>query len=212
VSTSFYVDTSFTTGDQQESAWFIDRLPLFEAFSQGAAYYADTGEQTEMGGPEILQFRDLGPQTTRAFRALKVRVCLQAYGVDGYRKTISDDIRMAVSLFRQAENTPEIEAVSCNLSITTFRFIPISLRATKDKHCDYINNLNKDILHRIQAQRRFYPSHTSVNGKFVIRVCIVNFNTEMSDLEGLLDSVVKCGRQLREGRVMTAIGNGQLTA
>jgi hypothetical protein len=30
VSTLFYVDTSFTTIDQPESAWFIDRLPLID--------------------------------------------------------------------------------------------------------------------------------------------------------------------------------------
>ena len=38
MSTSFYVDTSFTTDDQQESAWFIDRLPYIAMYGATKAF------------------------------------------------------------------------------------------------------------------------------------------------------------------------------
>jgi GGDEF domain-containing protein len=58
VSTLFYVDTSFTTEDQQESTQFIDRLPLFnhQETSQGSILKrADTAmyEAKHGGGNQI---------------------------------------------------------------------------------------------------------------------------------------------------------------
>lgn len=172
------------------------RKALYDTFHQGATYYADNDDQIRLGGPEVLQFRDLGPQTTRAFRALKVRISLQAIGTDGYRRMIDDDIRLAKELFNKVSQEVELEAITNNLSITTFRYVPNDLRLEARWKIDYLNKLNQATLHSIQQSGRFYPSHATVQSMFVIRVCIVNFNTTLSDIQALPTAVIEAGRRL----------------
>ncbi|WP_220702124.1 pyridoxal phosphate-dependent decarboxylase family protein [Trinickia fusca] len=167
---------------------------LLDTFRQGAPYYAENDEQALLGGPERLQFRDLGLQTTRAFRALKVRLGLQLVGRSGYRQMITDDIRLARKLHEIAGSHPELEAFTHHLSITTFRYRPansVSGTAEGEARLDRLNHAILDELHRCGIA---YPSHTTVRGKFALRVCIVNFNTSLADLEDLVRHVTDIGR------------------
>lgn len=173
-----------------------DRHALFDAFCQGAPYYADNEEQNDLGGPETLQFRDLGPQTTRSFRALKVRLALQTVGAEGCKRMITDDILLARRLYELAFAHPELEALTHSLSITTFRYVPAELPSGDEG--PYLDELNKKILHVLQARGSAYPSHTLVQGKFAIRVCIVNYNTSLADIEALPVAVAEIGAELTE--------------
>lgn len=172
------------------------RHVLYDTFHQGASYYANDDEQRHLGGQEILQFRDMGPQTTRGFRALKVRIALQSIGTDGYRKMVTDDIRLAQQMYNRILGNPELEAVTNHLSITTFRYVPADLRLSANLKTDYLNQLNKTILLTLQRTGQFYPSHGVVDGKYVLRVCIVNFNTTLGDLERLLEVVAEMGQRI----------------
>jgi len=51
-------------------------------------------------------------------------------------------------------------------------------------------------LNRLQAGGEVFPSNAVVNGNFLLRVCIVNFRTRLSDLQ-LLPAIV-----LREGKLI----------
>lgn len=181
-----------------------DRRVLYDTFHEGATYYADSEEQALLGGPETLQLRDLGPQTTRSLRALKVRLCLQHAGASGYARMIGDDIRLARHLHALVEAEPELQALTQGLSITTFRYLPEDLQADPAKHRDYLNTLNKKLLQRLQLSGAAYPSHTSVEGMTVLRVCIVNNNTTVADIESLPGTVRRLGAgldaELRPGR------------
>ncbi|NOJ78263.1 pyridoxal phosphate-dependent decarboxylase family protein [Myxococcus xanthus] len=181
-----------------------NRRVLYDTFHQGASYYADSDEQLLMGGPETLQLRDLGPQTTRSLRALKVRLCLQHEGRAGYARMISDDIRLARRLYDCVEAEPELEPLTHGLSITTFRFIPADLEPQAEAHRDYLNTLNKALLKRLQRSGAAYPSHTDVEGQAALRVCIVNNNTTLADIERLPSLVRRLGTEvdaeLRPGR------------
>ncbi|AGC43734.1 decarboxylase, group II [Myxococcus stipitatus DSM 14675] len=181
-----------------------DRRVLYDTFHQGAAYYATSDEQTLLGGPETLQLRDLGPQTTRGLRALKVRLCLQREGKSGYARMIGDDIRLARHLHARVGAEPRLQALTQNLSITTFRYVPEDLAADTAAHRDYLNTLNKQVLLRLQRGGLAYPSHTEVEGMTVLRVCIVNNNTTQADVESLPGWVSRLGAEvdaeLRPGR------------
>ncbi|RBJ78358.1 aspartate aminotransferase family protein [Pseudomonas sp. MWU12-2534b] len=174
------------------------RNVFYDTFHQGADYYADNDQQQELGGKEVLQFRDMGPQTTRAFRALKVYIALQAIGRTGYKQMISDDINLARKLHTLVSEQAELEAISQRLSITTFRYIPANLKPKALIETSYINRLNQQILAVIQASGRFYPSQAVIDGLFVIRVCIVNFNTNENDIALLPQYVVEIGRDLHQ--------------
>jgi aromatic-L-amino-acid decarboxylase len=161
---------------------------LRDAFAYHPPYY--------LFGAEATNYFDLGPQNSRGFRALKVWLALQQAGLEGYAQMISDDISLARKLHLRASQFPELETLSCSLSIATFRFAPADLDRTSEDTEGYLDRLNRELLTRMQNGGEAYLSNAIVNGKFALRACIVNFLTSQSDIEGLLPLVLKIGREL----------------
>jgi len=48
----------------------------------------------------------------------------------------------------------------------------------------------------LQSSGEAYLSNAVVDGKFALRVCIVNFRTSLADVEALLPIVVRIGRDV----------------
>lgn len=150
-------------------------------------------------GVEATNYFDLGPQNSRGFRALKVWLALQQAGREGYEQMISDDIRLARSLFELISEKAELEALTHSLSITTFRFVPADLDLGADETAEYLNELNLALLTDLQKSGEAYLSNAVVGGKFALRACIVNFHTSLADVEALPPLVLRMGRALDLG-------------
>jgi len=60
----------------------------------------------------------------------------------------------------------------------------------------YLNNLNEEILNRLQKGGEVFVSNAIVDSKYVLRACIVNFRTTLSDVEALADIVVRLGKEV----------------
>jgi aromatic-L-amino-acid/L-tryptophan decarboxylase len=166
---------------------------LLNAFSYHPSYYHFEEEATN--------YLDLGMQNSRGFRALKVWIALRQVGRDGYLKMIGDDIRLAKHLHSLASAHPELEALSCGLSITTFRYVPPELRQLvgSAETEEYLNGLNKETLSRIELGGEAFLSNAVVEGKFALRACIVNFRTSLEDVEAVPELIVRIGRQVHGG-------------
>jgi aromatic-L-amino-acid/L-tryptophan decarboxylase len=164
-----------------------NREKLRDAFSYHPPYYHFE--------TEAINYYDLGPQNSRGFRALKVWLALQQAGRDGYVQTISEDIRLAGELFRLITKTPGLEALTQSLSITTFRFVPSDLAAGGEDVENYLDQLNSELLTRLQSSGDAYLSNAVVRGRFAMRVCIVNFRTTQADIEALPPLIVRIGEK-----------------
>jgi aromatic-L-amino-acid decarboxylase len=147
-------------------------------------------------GLEAINYFDFGPQNSRGFRALKVWLALQQVGREGYVKLLSQDIRLAQELFRRVALDPELEAFTNSLSITTFRYRPTDLRSGDEKIELYLNQLNSELLTRLQESGEAYVSNAVIRGKFVLRACVVNFRSSLADVDALPVAVVRMGREL----------------
>ena len=147
-------------------------------------------------GVEAINYFDLGPQNSRGFRALKVWLALQQVGREGYVKMLSDDIRLAQKLFQLVSHYPELQSFTQSLSITTFRFIPPDLTTRGIEVEEYLNQLNLELLTRLQTGGEAYLSNAVINGKYALRACIVNFRTSLADIEALPPLVVRLGIEL----------------
>jgi aromatic-L-amino-acid/L-tryptophan decarboxylase len=145
-------------------------------------------------GVEATNYFDLGPQNSRGFRALKVWLALQEVGREGYERMISDDIHLARALFERISQYAELDALTQSLSITTFRFVPTDLNSGDEKAAKYLDELNLELLTRLQSSGEAYLSNAVVHGKFALRACIVNFRTSLADIEALLPIVVRIGK------------------
>jgi aromatic-L-amino-acid/L-tryptophan decarboxylase len=172
-----------------------DEQKLRDAFSYHPAYYHF--------GDAATNYYDLGPQNSRGFRALKVWLALQQVGREGYEQMIAGDIRLSQAMYEGIGRYPELEALTQGLSIATFRYVPVDLKHGGESAAKYLDDLNRELLTRLQQNGKVYPSNAVIQGKFALRCCIVNFRTSLEDVEALLPIVVQTGQALdREMRTV----------
>jgi hypothetical protein len=69
--------------------------------------------------------------------------------------------------------------------------------ADVERHLDAIN---RELLDRLQRGGEVFVSNAVVDGRYVLRACIVNFRTDRPDLEALIEAVVDIGRGLASAR------------
>lgn len=145
-----------------------------------------------------MNYVDFGPQNSRGFRALKVWLMLQHAGAAGYRRMIADDMRLARDMADAVGREPELELFTQALSITTFRFVPADLRAraAEPEVAAYLDTLNQQILDRTQREGEAFVSNAVIGGRYVLRACIVNFRTELADVQAVPAIMVRVGRAL----------------
>ena len=147
-------------------------------------------------GQEAVSYVDYGPQNSRGFRALKVWLSLKQVGRAGYQQMIGDDIRLSRRLHAAVEAHPELEAITQALSINTFRYVPPELEGTAGEEATEakLNELNQALLARSQRSGEAFVSNAVIRDRYVLRACIVNFNTTAEDVDALPEIVVRSGR------------------
>src|SRR5688572_14706112 len=153
---------------------------LTDAFSFHPTYYNFDNEEEHQ-----TNFYERGPQNSRGFRALKVWLGLRQAGRAGYAAMMGDDVRLARRLHERVSAHPRLQAFTQGLSITTFRYVPDGVRRDDPSAAEYLNRLNTELLARMQASGRAYPSNAVIRGAFVLRACIVNFRTGPEDVDAL---------------------------
>ena len=162
-----------------------DPEALRAAFSYHPPYYHFDERATN--------YVDYGPQNSRGFRALKVWLALRQVGASGYRRMISDDIRLSRVMAAAVSRHPELELLTQELSITTFRYVPRDMRRqVGDEQVErHLDALNRELLDRLQRGGELFVSNAVIGGRYALRACIVNFHTEVADVEALPEIVAR---------------------
>jgi glutamate/tyrosine decarboxylase-like PLP-dependent enzyme len=147
---------------------------------------------------EVINYFDSGLQNSRGFRALKVWLALRQVGRAGYLRMIADDIRLAQTLYQLIAETPDLEALTHNLSITTFRYVPLDLKSSvgSEQVEGYLNRLNQQLLSQLEKGGEVFLSNALVGNKFALRVCVVNFRTTLDDMQALPAIVTRLGKEV----------------
>jgi glutamate/tyrosine decarboxylase-like PLP-dependent enzyme len=165
---------------------------LPDTFSFHPDYYkfGKTGEQPPTN------YYELGMQNSRGFRALKVWLAFRQVGRGAFVEMIRQDIQLARAMKSALDAHSELETFTCNLSITTFRFVPAGLALNDEEtRTAYLNRLNESVLEQLQSEGEAFVSNAVLNGTFVLRACIVNFRTTLKDVQMLPEMVIRIGRQ-----------------
>lgn len=165
---------------------------LTDAFSFHPEYYRFEDADDD----PRLNFYEYGVQNSRGFRALKVWLSLASIGRDGYVDMLTEDIALAQRLYDAAVEHPELEAFTRELSITTFRYRPADLASDNQDVETYLNELNEKLLSEIQSGGEAYVSNAVLEGRMLLRSCVVNFRTGADDIDALPEIVAKCGREI----------------
>ena len=74
--------------------------------------------------------------------------------------------------------------------------MPRDLNVGSEEIGHYLDQLNCELLTRLQNSGEAYLSNAVIHGRFVLRTCIVNFRSSSADIEELLPLVVRMGKEL----------------
>ena len=159
-------------------------------------------------GEQATNYVDFGPQNSRGFRALKVWLALQHAGAAGYRRMIADDIRLSRAMADAVRRSNDLQLMTQALSITTFRYVPTELRSkVGDPDVEtYLDALNRELLDRLQRGGETFVSNAVIEGRYVLRACIVNFHTSLADVEASVEIAARVGRHVHALMPRTTLG------
>jgi glutamate/tyrosine decarboxylase-like PLP-dependent enzyme len=130
-------------------------------------------------------------QLSRNVKALKVWMLLKADGINKYRGLIQQNIDQAYYLATVLKDAPGIEIIApiC-LNIVCFRF------AERGMSEDEIKEFNRRILVELWLNKNMFPSDTTLNGKYALRVCFTNHRSRREDIEHFVDDVMEIANRL----------------
>ena len=157
---------------------------LRDAYAESSEYIA----VTETAPLEAHAFFDHGMELSRRFRALKLWIMLQLRGVDAYRRAIADNIALREYLDACVQRQPELELLASGLSISCFRYRPAQADAAT------LDRINAAIQRQLVGTGEIALSPTTLDGRYSLRVCIVNFRTRREDIDWLVARVLAFGR------------------
>lgn len=132
----------------------------------------------------VVNFMDYGIQLGRRFRALKLWYVFRYYGHQGIIAMLRESLRLAQLLKRLIESDPDFE-----LSAP----VPFGLVCFRYRDSDEVN---QRLLSELNATGKAFLSHTVLNGKFVLRCAIGNFQTTEQDLRETWDLIRETARRV----------------
>jgi aromatic-L-amino-acid decarboxylase len=169
-----------------------DVRKLEEAFTVDPEYLQDA-----QWGAEHPNFGDRGLQLTRSFRALKVWMSIQTFGMAAFRRSISKGIELAAEAeaYVRASDVLQI-ANPASLGVVCFRVNP--------KGCGLddavLETINVEVQAGVIGSKVAMMSSTRLRGLYSLRLCILNHATTWGDVRLTLETIESIGLAAVESR------------
>jgi aromatic-L-amino-acid decarboxylase len=147
--------------------WVADRAALINTLSVLPEYLRN--QATESGA--VIDYRDWHIQLGRRFRALKLWFVIRHYGVAGLQFHVRRHVALAQELARWVEADARFElAAPAPLNLVCFRH-----RAG--------DAVNAAIMERLNGSGALYLTHTRLDDKLTLRICVGQTSTEARHVE-----------------------------
>jgi aromatic-L-amino-acid decarboxylase len=144
--------------------------------------------------PDLVDFNMISPELSRDWRGLRVWLPLKMHGILPFRRNLDEKLDLAEWACRQLQEIPGIEIVAPpQLSIVAFR---LRRRGLSE---EATNELNRDLLARINAGKRVYMTGTKLRGDFALRICVLSFRTHRDRMEAALNDIREAAAGLQAG-------------
>lgn len=171
----------FTTFDC-DAFWVADRAALIRTLTILPEYLRNRA--TESGA--VIDYRDWHVQLGRRFRALKLWLVIRHYGVEGLRYHVRRHVELAQQFVRWVEESPDFElAAPAPLNLVCFRH-----RAG--------DAFNQALLERLNASGKLYLTHTTLAGRYVLRLCVGQTQTEQRHVEDAWRQIRETAQELEQ--------------
>ncbi len=147
--------------------YVADRAALIKTLSVLPEYLRN--QATESGA--VIDYRDWQIPLGRRFRALKLWFVIRHYGVEGLQYHIRRHVALAQQFAQWVQSDDRFELGAP---------VPLNLICFRLKHGDDLNQRLMDCLNR---SGDLYLTHTKLDGKLTLRLCVGQTNTEARHVE-----------------------------
>lgn len=147
--------------------YVADRKHLIQTLSVLPEYLRN--KATESGA--VIDYRDWHVQLGRRFRSLKLWFVIRHYGIEGLQHHVREHVRLAQMFagWVRADSRFEL-AAPATLNLVCFR-----LRSG--------DQANQTLMDRLNASGDLYLTHTKLDGKLTLRLCVGQTNTQAQHVE-----------------------------
>ncbi len=164
-----------------------DPEALRRAHAEDAAYLQDV--RTDPAGAATLGAAELGPELSRDFRGLRVWLPFLLHGVGAFRAQLAEKLVLARHAYDRLRAEPWCDLLDApQLSVVAFGVRP---PAGGDG-----NALGAELVRRVNARRRVFLSSTTIDGRYVARLCVLSFRTHLGRVDEAVDALIEEGRDL----------------
>jgi len=168
-----------------------DVRKLEAAFTVHPEYLQDT-----QLGADHPNFGDRGLQLSRSFRALKIWMSIQTFGMAAFRRAVARGIELAAAAEVYVRESDILQIANpASLGVVCFRVNP---RVGSDGDAlsdDRIVKVNQAVQARVIESQIAMMSSTRLRGLYSLRMCILNHTTTWDDVRETLHAIEQFGRE-----------------
>ena len=147
--------------------WVADRKALVQTLSILPEYLRN--QATESGA--VIDYRDWHIQLGRRFRSLKLWFVIRHYGLEGLQYHIREHVKLAQQFADWVRKDDRFELAAP---------VPLNLVCFRHKAGD---DANQAIMDRLNRSGDLFLTHTKLNGKLTLRLCVGQTNTQARHVE-----------------------------
>jgi aromatic-L-amino-acid decarboxylase len=156
---------------------------LREAHRVGGDYLQDLAPEGD-----VPNFTDYSPELSRDFRGLRVWLPVKLHGLRAFREALDEKLDLTRWLYERLRETPGFQLPWVpEVTVVAFRYRPRSGDAEQ---------FNRRLLRRINDSKRVFLSSTTIDGRFILRACIVSHRTHRDRIEEAAEIVERAAREL----------------
>jgi aromatic-L-amino-acid decarboxylase len=166
-----------------------DPEALRRAHAASASYLQDVTADQALG------ITDYAPELSRDFRGLRVWLPFQLHGVGAFRAQLTEKLLLTRWAHERLAAEPMFEIFDApQLSI-----VALSVRPPRG-HTLEANAFGAEVLRRVNARKRVFLSSTAIDGRYLIRICVVSFRTHAERVQDAVEGLIAEARGLAEGK------------
>jgi aromatic-L-amino-acid decarboxylase len=147
--------------------WVADRKALIQTLSILPEYLRN--QASESGA--VIDYRDWQIQLGRRFRSLKLWFVIRHYGVEGLQHHVRQHVQLAQQFAGWVRKDKRFELAAP---------VPLNLICFRHKGGDAANQA---IMDRLNRSGDLYLTHTKLNGKLTLRLCVGQTHTQARHVE-----------------------------
>ena len=145
---------------------------LLQSHHYSANYLQDIEALTSS---DLISPAESSPELTRPFRGLRLWLPLKLAGVAPFRAALEEKLLLARYFYEEINNIDGfVTGPYPDLSIVTFRYLP--------ERGDP-NEFNQKLITAVQQDGRIFLSSTMLDGKFTLRLAVLNLHTHQETID-----------------------------